>query len=298
MSSWAPLATWGPVALGLALLVPARAWSEPRHRPADELGTPLPAAGRVAPPPPRTMPRGAGLVPVAEQDRVHGLGLVRRSDGTFGYQDPGHRFSALVRRDGSVLFANRWRRFDHRQHLSGRGLALPTEGARAMNPFVGLRLRGPNEWALGISGSDPAAASKAGFLARTGSFRHNLAVGFARLQFREGLRALPGQLLTIWSDRSRSPSVRRRLLFQRWDDSAEALAQPTLIAEPASDEAAVSIDLERARTAQAAREMIEAFVRRHLGAQHPHAYSAQELRRLNSTRKSLLPFDPYQATPP
>jgi hypothetical protein len=283
----------GPAALALATgLVPPLAAAEPPHRVQDELGTPLPAGGRVSPPPPRAMPSGAGLVPLPEQDRVHGLGLVREADGTFGYQDPGHRFRALVRRDGSVLFADRWRRLDHREHLRGRGLGPPPEGARGLNPFVGWRVRGPNEWALALSGSDPAAAAKAGFLARTAAFRQRLAIGFATLQFREGLRALPGQLLAIWTDRSLSAAKRRRLIFQRWDDCHDPLAIPTAVPD-----ATASIDEARARTAAAAREHIEAFVRRHLSTGSTDAFTPDELRRLNRTRKSPTAFAPYETSP-
>jgi len=279
----------------LAFASPTLASAEPRHRAADELGTPLPVGGRVAPPAPRMLPLGTGLVPLGEQDRVHNLGLLRRTDGTFGYQDPGHRFTALVRRDGSVLFADRWRKLDHRKHLSGRGLALPGEGARALNPFAGWRVTGPSEWALAMSGSDPSAAAKAGFLARTASFRTKLAIGFARLQFKEGLRALPGQLLAIWSDKSRSLADRRRLIFRRWDDSVEAAAHADDASAP---DAAASIDLERAETGLAARAAIEAFCRRHIAPTSKHAFSPDELRRLNRTRKSAAPFDPYGADTP
>jgi hypothetical protein len=281
----------------IAIAWPAVASAEPPHRVQDELGTPLPAGGRVAPPSPRMMPSGTGLVPLQAQDRVHDLGLLRRADGTFGYRDPGHRFTALVRRDGSVLFADRWRRLDHRQHLSGRGLALPSEGARALNPFAGLRVTGPNEWALAMSGGDPSAAAKAGFLARTSAFRHKLAIGFARVQFKEGLRALPGQLLAIWSDRSRPAAERRRLIFRRWDDAAEPTSTPTEAPE-ATDQAAASIDIERARTGQAARDTIEAFCRRHLGPNTAHGFSPDELRRLNANRKSAATFDPYGSDTP
>lgn len=279
----------------IVIVLPARASAEPPHRVQDELGTPLPEGGRVAPPAPRMLPVGTGLVPLAEQDRVHNLGLVRRTDGTFGYQDPGHRFTALVRRDGSVLFADRWRKLDHRKHLAGRGLALPSEGARALNPFAGWRVTGPSEWALAMSGSDPSAAAKAGFLARTSSFRTKLAIGFARLQFKEGLRALPGQLLAIWSDKSRSVGERRRLIFRRWDDSVEAVARTPDASAP---DAAVSIDDERARTGEMARAAIEGFIRRHLAPTSKHAFTPDELRRLNRTRKSAAPFDPYGADTP
>ena len=281
----------GPALLGLALLGSAlQVGAEPPHPPQDELGTPLPPGGRVSPPPPRTMPSGAGLEPMVEHDRVHGLGLVRQTDGTFAYDDPGHRFRALVRRDGSVLFADRWRRLDPRDHLRGRGLALPTEGARALNPFIGWRVRGPNEWALALSGNDPSAAAKAGFLARTAPFRERLAVGFARLQFREGLRALPGQLLGIWSDGTLPAATRRRLLFQRWDDCTEPLARQTAV--PA---AAPSIDEARLQTAAAARETIEGFVLRHLGPGSAEGFTHAELRQLNEARTSREPFAPYPA---
>lgn len=284
--------TWSAAFLA-ACLLGGSAGAEPPHQVQDELGTPLPPGGRVSPPPPRALPTGTGLVPLAEQDRVHGLGLVRQADGTFGYEDPGHRFRALVRRDGSVLFADRWRRLDHREHLRGRGLALPTERARALNPFAGLRVRGPNEWALAMSGSDPSAAAKAGFLARTAPFRQRLATGFAALQFREGLRALPGQLLAIWTDRSLPVATRRRLLFQRWDDCQEPLAVPTAVPE-----ATASIDEARAQTAAIARETIEGFVRRHLGPTSKDAFTPDELRRLNRTRRSRTPFAPYETSPP
>lgn len=278
---------------GALLAAPAMAAADPPHHAADELGTPLPAGGRVAPPPPVAMPAGAGLLPLGEQDRVHGLGLVRRADGTFAYDDPGHRFRALVRRDGSVLFADRWRRLDPRDHLRGRGLALPPEGGRALSPFLGWRVTGPSEWALALSGADPSAAAKAGFLARTAPFRLKLAVGFARLQFREGLRALPGQLLAIWSDTSLPPTTRRRLLFQRWDDCHEPP-----VATAAVPEALPSIDEARAETGAAARATIEAFVRRHLPPGSRDAFAADELARLNRKRRSPAAFEPYRLGAP
>lgn len=255
--------------------------------PPEDLGLEIVREAPV--PAPRPHHAAPSLAPPPEFDRIDSLGLVPRPDGTFAYVDPGDRFSALVRRDGSVLFADRWRRLHSNERLSGRGLTLPPEGARAINPFRGLGLRGPNEWALAVAGQDRQAVAKAGFLARTFGFRHRLAVGFAALQFREGLRALPGQLLAIWTDSQRSATERRRLLFRRWDDAAEGTPRLGV------NDAAAAVDVERARTALVARELVEAFVRRHLPDGSIDAYTPDELRRLNATRRSRDAFDPYSS---
>lgn len=279
------------LALGLAVVASPRvvmADDEPMP-PGDSVELELQRAAPV--PSPRADPTEPSLAPPPELDRIDNLGLVPRPDGTFAYVDPGERFLALVRRDGSVLFADRWRRLHPGKRLSGRGIALPPEGARAINPLLGLALRGPNEWALAIAGQDKSAVAKAGFLARTFGFRHRLAVGFAALQFREGLRALPGQLLAIWTDTHRSAAERRRLLFRRWDDAAESAPRIGVV------DASAAVDVERARTAQAARELIEAFVRRHLADGSPDGYTRDELDRLNANRRSRDAFDPYVKKP-
>src|SRR5690349_9718182 len=91
----------------LAAVLPAHALAEPKHTPRDELGTPLPPGGRIAPAPPLLHQREVkpGLLPAIERDTVSDLGLVALDDGGFAFADPGARFTALVRVDGSVLFA-------------------------------------------------------------------------------------------------------------------------------------------------------------------------------------------------
>jgi hypothetical protein len=278
------------------MLLAGLATSWPRDAVADDEPMPTAADGglevlRTAPvPSPRPDPAAPESAPPPGLDRVDTLGLQPRPDGTFAYTDPGERFWALVRRDGSVLFADRWRMLHPNRRLKGKGVALPPEGARALNPFVGLGVRGPNEWALAIAGQDRSAVAKAGFLARTFEFRHRLAVGFAALQFREGLRALPGQLLAIWTDTTRSATTRRSLLFRRWDDAAERAPQVGVV------DAAAAVDVERARAAAAARRIVESFVRRHLGEGSADGFTPEELRRLNATRRSRDAFDPYSTT--
>src|SRR5688500_2118246 len=125
-----------PLAIALLGLLPlaAVARAEPPHTIEDELGTPLPAGGRIAPGPPRANASSLpGLVPSAERDAVADLGLVRLDDGTFAFADPGARFTAVVRVDGSVMFADRWRRPSPKNRARGRVGGLPAEGARALN---------------------------------------------------------------------------------------------------------------------------------------------------------------------
>jgi hypothetical protein len=284
--------------LAIALLgmlpLSAVARAEPRHTPIDEIGTPLPAGGRVAPAPPRasaaTLP---GLVPSSERDAVSDLGLLRRTDGSFAFADPGARFTAVVRLDGSVMFADRWRRPNAKDRQHGKRGGLPPEGARALNPFVGVRLSGPLEWALAATRQDPYAAAKAGFLLRTEEFRRGLAVGFVRARLGAQLRALPRELLELWSDRKRDATARRKLIFQRWDECAEPSPAAAAVASASAD-----IDAARSDTAARARAAIEAFVRRHAPAGSRHGFAPDELRRLNRSRRSADAFDPYAESTP
>lgn len=278
----------------LAALLPTHAFAEPKHTPADELGTPLPAGGRVAPAPPLLHQRDVkpGLLPAAQRDTVSDLGLVTLDDGSFAFADPGARFTALVRLDGSVLFADRWRAWSTKNKQRGRGSSLPPEGARALNPFVGVRLSGPLEWSLRATRVDPYATAKTGFLVRTEAFRRSLAIGFAKHRIEVELRALPRQLLELWRDGKRSTAKKRALIFQRWDDCEDVARDDDI--DPAVASAAGEIDAARVAAAARARDMIESFVRRHAPAGSRSAYADDELRRLNATRKSAIAFAPYR----
>ncbi len=274
----------------LAVLPPSLASAEPKHAPKDELGTPLPPGGRIAPAPPLLHERNKvmpGLLPSTERDSVSDLGLVAQNDGSFAFADAGNRFTALVRPDGSVLFADRWRTWSTKDKQRGRRGSLPPEGGRALNPFVGVRLSGPLEWSLRATRQDPYANAKTGFLLRTEPFRRGLAIGFVRMRIADSLRALPRELLELWTDRKRDAAARRKLLFQRWDECEEPDEDPAV--------ATAASEIERLRddAAAQARDIIEAFVRRHAPAGGKDGFAPDELRTLNAKRRSIAAFEPY-----
>jgi len=281
--------------LGVALaVVPvAAAWAEPPPGPLDGLTTPLPEGGRAAPPPPLGRGR-VGLLP-HPRDTAASLGLVRRGDGQFDYVDPGHRFRARILSDGTVQFADRWRKPSSKDRQNGRPGGRPPEAVlAAINPFVGVKLGGPLEWFMRASQQDPAGHAKAEFLATTREFRTRLAVGDTRMRVHERLRALPSELLAIWSDERRPLAERRRLVFQHWDDCADVVAKGRLPGDAAADEIASL----RASAAADARATIESFVRRHAPRGSARAYAARELESLNARRRTAVRFDPYAESRP
>ncbi|MBX7083009.1 MAG: hypothetical protein K1X88_27635 [Nannocystaceae bacterium] len=269
------------LAVATALLLgglasPAGAFEPLRpQRPDEALGSDLPPGGRVPGPP---------EVRASVRDRSGEIALRPGRDGRLVYVDPSGRFTAIVDHDGTVYFADRFRRPHRRNRGRGRGLGRPPEGARGINPFVGVRVRGPNEWLLRASGHDLHVRAKAQFLDRTASLRRELATAAVRAQLQQQLRALPRQLDAIWRAPSLSPAQRRRLLFQRWDECDEPAAAATSRSE---------LDRVREAAATAARATIEAWVRRHAPRGDAMAFGDDELRRLNRDRRSRAPFDPY-----
>jgi hypothetical protein len=283
------IARFSPIlALALGSASVPVAWAEPPPEPLDGLTTPLPEGGRAAPPP--KLGRGrVGALP-HPRDTAASLGLVRRGDGGFEYVDPGHRFRARIMTDGTVQFADRWRKPSSKDRQNGRPGGRPPEAVlAAINPFVGVKLGGPLEWFMRASKQDPAGHAKAEFLATTRDFRTRLAVGDTRMRVHERLRALPSELLAIWSDNQKPLSERKRLLFQHWDDCAEVVPKGRALTDAAADQIAEL----RASAAADARETIESFVRRHAPRGSPRAYAARELESLNARRRTAVRFDPY-----
>ncbi len=272
-----PLALALATALTLGLLAPPAAALEPQRpqRPDEALGSDLPPGGRVPAPP---------EVRATVRDRSGELALRPGRDGRLVYVDPAGRFTAVVDHDGTVYFADRFRRPHRRNRGRGRGLGRPPEGGRGINPFSGVRVGGPNEWLLRASGQDLHVRAKAQFLDRTASMRRRLATAATRALLQQQLQALPRQLDAIWRAPSLSPAQRRRLLFERWDECDEAAR---------SDAAASELDRVREAAATAARATIEAWVRRHAPRGDALAFGDDELRRLNRDRRSRAPFDPY-----
>ena len=269
--------------------------AEPPPEPMDGLTTPLPEGGRAAPPPKLGARDRVGLAPPLghPRDSAAGLGLVRRGDGGFDYVDPGHRFRARILVDGTVQFADRWRKPAAKDRQNGKPGGRPPESVLlAINPFVGIKGGGPLEWIMRVRGQDPAGHAKADFLASTRDFRTRLAVGDTRARVHARLRALPGELLALWSDAGRPWAERRRIVFQQWDDCAEPLPVIPVLSDAAADEIAEL----RAEAAADARKTIEAFVRRHARPGTSRAYASRELAALNARRRTAVRFDPYAET--
>ena len=83
------------------------------------------------------------------------------------------------------------------------------------------------------------------------------------------LRRLRGRLRSIWQDETETPSQRRRMIFDLWDESSEGEDGTT------------------------ARQVVIYFVHETLPQSGPDAYPSDELARLNESRESTLRFNPY-----
>lgn len=119
------------------------------------------------------------------------------------------------------------------------------------------------------SGQDPYVAERRWFLAETRSLRDGLADRARADERRAAMSALEERLRRLWADASQPAAARRRAMFDLWDDcAADAVGRQ-------------------------ARSIVERFIRRHLPAESPDAYSARELRALNASRVSPVPFAPY-----
>lgn len=241
-------------------------------------------------PKPRAKP---GLAPATldpsavpqSSDRADELGLRRRADGTYLYVDPGAQFTAEFRSDGTVLFADRWRRPDPQHPEHGGGFALPPGGFG-----TSMNVTGPTEWLMYLQGDDPARRAKAELLKRTRPIRTRMAIAYHLNLIETRFGELRGQLRQVLDASDKTLGERRELLFQLWDDCDEAFAvNPGEI--PA--EAITVIDEARTQTAEKARRAIELFIRKRLPKRSRRAYTPHELEDMNQRRISLQPFAPY-----
>lgn len=243
------------------------------------------ASAKRRPPPPKIRPDPA-TAPVRPPDAA-ALGLERQDDGTYDYVDPYKRFSARIERDGTISFADRWRRptaTGNRQHGALGGLP------RGLFGPMGMQVTGPSEWMMALSGVDRDARVKAELLAATRELRTQMAIAWHLGLLERRLGELERDLDAILADRSLTPAARRALLFQRWDECDEAYQGP--LGEIPED-AITTIDDARRDTAERARRTIEAFVARRLPPGRKDSFTARELQDLNGRRQSRQPFAPY-----
>ncbi len=213
------------------------------------------------------------------------LGLRRRRDGSYLYVDPGARFTAEFRNDGTILFADRWRRPDPKNPEHGGGFALPPGGFG-----TSMNVTGPTEWLMHLTDDDPNRRAKAELLKRTRALRTQLAVNYHLALIETRFSELHGQLRGVLENREQTVEQRRELLFQLWDDCDESFAFDRGDIPP---EAITIIDDARVETAEKARRAIELFIRKKLPKTSRRAYSKPELADMNRRRVSTQPFAPY-----
>ncbi|HGG57224.1 MAG TPA: hypothetical protein ENK31_05465 [Nannocystis exedens] len=253
--------------------------------PVDKPNPSVDPEGPKSLPPPRL--DFSGPMPASAQSREQkNLGLHRQHDGSYLYIDPYKRFTATFNRDGTVYFADRWRRPDKKNSQRGALGGLP----RGLFGPMGMSVNGPSEWVMALQGIDPNARVKAELLARTREIRIALAIDYTRELLAHRLNQLGGELEGLWASTWLNPSERRALLFQRWDECDETFA---IDSGDVPKEALSAIDSARIKTAEEARRTIENFIRTTLPKGHADAYSSSELRALNRRRASHQTFAPY-----
>lgn len=175
--------------------------------------------------------------------------LQRMSDGSLRYR--GSRLSAQIAPDGEVTFTHQ---SDTTIHAEGLGVA---------GQF------GLTEALMRAAGTDPLRSEKTWFLRETETLRAELAEQAQGVEARRAASIVERRAQAIWSDADKPATVRRRELFELWDDC--------------------EVDAIGAR----ARDRIVAFVRRALPVGSADAFTASELAVFNARRSSSERFAPY-----
>ena len=277
----------GPLVLLVAGLLPALAAAQPRGNvdPREQVTAP---PQRTPPPPRIEQPLEAD----AQPSELEQLGLRRMKDGSYLYIDPNARFTARFQPDGQVLFADRWKRPSSGSRQKGKCCGMAPEGVMALNPFLGVPMKGPLEWFLEAYGYDLSTGAKTALLERTRELRTRLAVTWHLRQLERRLKQLEPELLQAWSNEKVALADRKTHLFERWDECDELFEIDPGEIPP---DAILKIDEARMATAEEARRRIERFIRRHLPAGTKRAYTKAELAELNARRVSKQAFTPYTA---
>jgi hypothetical protein len=130
-----------------------------------------------------------------------------------------------------------------------------------------------------LQGGDPYAYDKALVISLTRPLRERMTDEDRGRRMRLALHRLPADLQAVWRRKDLDAATRRGLLFLLWDELLEE-------GDPAEPE-----ELEAAHRARA---LIQEFIGAHLPSGSVEAYTAGELQRFNSARRSRAGFAPYQ----
>lgn len=221
--------------------------------------------GRSAPQPLPPLVPGPYGIPVAPLWMPHtkvgpmtlgDLHLV--GDGRGGYHGarPGYRFD--IERDGTVRFHDR------------PGVQV------SVIEFIGFSaIFDVTDLVMRAGGRDPYASDKLAVLELTSKMRAPMSDADRRRRLDDALARLPDDLAALWRREDLPAAQRRRLIFDLWDELLDGAGPEGAAAARARDE-------------------IRRFVQRALPAGSPHAYTRDELARLNAGRRSQLEFAPYR----
>lgn len=122
---------------------------------------------------------------------------------------------------------------------------------------------------------DPYAAAKLRFMRETASWRSGLRRTARRRARKAYFARLPARLRGLWKRTDITTLRKRALLFELWEECLE----------PGRTTESVQ--------AQQARWMILRFIRKHLPAAGPGAYTRRELAWMQKRRRGRIAFDPY-----
>jgi hypothetical protein len=219
-------------------------------------------------------------------------GFKPKADGTWQFRHPKLPFKARLHPDGRVEFR------DQPGRVTACALGYCTDGSKRerkpgepLGPPIGIAIDHwtPYDALRKASGQTLALKEKKALLDQTRELRRNLAIKWAKEQLDKRLRVLDADLDRIWRDETRPATMRRRTLFEIWDDCEDAPGVPL----PKDLGRIEAIDDARGVAAARARRTVLEFVRRRLPFGTPSAYTAEELERLNARRRSRARFDPY-----
>lgn len=207
----------------------------------------------------------AALAALVAPPRAPGrrLELRHNADGSCHFE--GDALDATIAPDGGVTFTPKGPRAEVRG-----GHDEPAERPLSPDEMVA-----PQTLEAHVEVRDRAVdAERSWFLRETQELRDELADAARDRELARASARLQRELERIWCDEERSPRVRRRLLFERWDAMAD-------------DEVGAQ-----------GRAVVVEFIRANLPEQGGLAYSRDELLALNARRLQRQRFDPYAGDTP
>ena len=177
-------------------------------------------------------------------------------NGTYSSDQPA--FKVKVARDGTAKIEDKADVGD--VHFSGLGIA----GRASFD-----------DWAMRQAGIDPYASAKRQWLDKTRDERARIGMASRKQDLSRAPELMQRNIRYAWAKTEGDAAARKQALFELWDECAET-----------GDD-----DLVTAGTA--ARSYLIGFIRAHLPAGSPGAFSPADLTALNAHKRSHATFQPY-----